>query len=133
MAANSGSFSKTNQPKKASRRRIFAEDLLFGSLKERGSRMLEILFEHAESATREEVRVRAAKEALSLMLPASNMEVELTDNNEIMAQLRSQLSAGEMAKLNAILAPAMQGLLNDLIAKVKEGEHEEKVIDLDSV
>lgn len=127
MTINPGRFSKTNQPKKTSGRRVFAETLLFSSLKERGSEMLEILFKYAKSAEKEELRVRAAKEALTLMLPANNVEVELTDNSEAMAQLRSQLSADEMARLNEILKPAMQGLLNDLIAKVKEGNKNETI------
>jgi len=37
-----------------------------------------------------------------------------------------------MARLNEMMKPAMKGLLNDLIAKVKEGEQEVQVIDLDS-
>ena len=95
--------------------------------------MLDVLFRYAKEAEKEELRVRAAKEALTLMLPANNVEVELTENSEAMAQLRSQLSADEMARLNEMLRPAMQGLLNDLIAKVKEGEQETQAIDLDSV
>ena len=133
LTAHAGRFSATHQPRRESKRRIFAENLLFRSLQESGSEMLEILFKYARSAEREEVRVRAAKEALSLMLPANNAELEQTDNNEFMAQLRSQLSVDQMARLNAILAPAMQGLLNDLIAKVKEGEQETKAVNLDSV
>ena len=127
MTVNPGRFSKTHQPPRESKRRVFAETLLFSSLKERGSEMLEILFKYAKSAEKEELRVRAAKEALTLMLPANNVEVELTDNSEAMAQLRSQLSADEMARLNEILKPAMQGLLNDLIAKVKEGKTNETI------
>jgi len=41
--------------------------------------------------------------------------------------LRSQLSAAEMVRLNEILKPAMQGLLNDLIAKVKEDDKNETI------
>ena len=89
--------------------------------------MLDVLFRYAKEAEKEELRVRAAKEALTLMLPANNVELEQTENSEAMAQLRSQLSAAEMARLNEILKPAMQGLLNDLIAKVKEGNKNETI------
>jgi hypothetical protein len=127
MASNAGQFSSTRQPNKTSKRRVFAENLLFSSLKERGSEMLDVLFRYAKEAEKEELRVRAAKEALTLMLPANNVELEQTENSEAMAQLRSQLSADEMARLNEILKPAMQGLLNDLIAKVKEGNKNETI------
>ena len=132
MAKNITSFSATHQPRRASKRRVFAENLLFNSLKERGAEMLDVLFKCAKEAEKEEVRLRAADRFLCHVLPQSKEEVELNDNSEAMAQLRSQLSAAEMARLNEMMKPAMQGLLNDLIAKVKEGEQEVQVIDLDS-
>lgn len=133
MAINAGRFSSKNQPNKTSKRRIFSENLLFSSLKEYGAEALEVMRKCYQEAEKEEVRLRAADRFLCHVLPQSKEEVELTDNSELMAQLRSQLSADEIARLNEMLRPAMQGLLNDLIAKVKEVEQETQVIDLDSV
>ena len=133
MAKNITSFSATHQPRRISKRRVFAENLLFSSLKEYGAEALDVMRRCYKEAEKEEVRLRAADRFLCHVLPQSKEEVELNDNSEFMAQLRSQLSAAEMARLNEMLRPAMQGLLNDLIAKVKEGEQEAQVIDLDSV
>ena len=127
MALNSGRFSSKNQPNKTSGRRRVAENLLFSSLKEYGAEALEVMRKCYKEAEKEEVRLRAADRFLCHVLPQSKEEVELSDNNEAMAQLRSQLSAAEMVRLNEILKPAMQGLLNDLIAKVKEDDKNETI------
>ena len=124
MAKNITSFSATHQPRRASKRRVFAENLLFSSLKEYGAEALEVMRKCYKEAEKEEVRLRAADRFLCHVLPQSKEEVELNDSSEFMAQLRGQLSAAEMVRLNEMIKPAMQGLLNDLIAKVKESEQE---------
>ena len=89
--------------------------------------MLKVLVTHAKESEREDIRIRAADRFLCHVLLQPTEGMEESDNNEAMAQLRSQLSADEMARLNEILKPAMQGLLNDLIAKVKEGNTNETI------
>jgi len=127
MALNSGRFSSKNQPNKTSGRRRVAENLLFSSLKEYGAEALEVMRKCYKEAEKEEVRLRAADRFLCHVLPQSKEEVELSDNSEFMAQLRGQLSAAEMARLNEMMKPAMRELLNDLIAKAKEGNTNETI------
>ena len=81
--------------------------------------MLDVLFRYAKEAEKEELRVRAAKEALTLMLPASNMEVELTENSN--TEIFAGLTLEEAYKVRELMQPAITELTNELIAKVKQG------------
>ena len=127
MAKSSTSFGKGNRVRATSRRRDLSGSLLFSNLKDYGDEMLKVLVTHAKESEREDIRIRAADRFLCHVLLQPKEGMEESDNNEAMAQLRSQLSADEMARLNEILKPAMQGLLNDLIAKVKEGNTNETI------
>lgn len=127
MAKSSTSFGKGNRVGATSRRRDLSGSLLFSNLKDYGDEMLKVLVTHAKESEREDIRIRAADRFLCHVLLQPKEGMEESDNNEAMAQLRSQLSADEMVRLNEILKPAMQGFLNDLIAKVKEGNTNETI------
>ena len=127
MARNSGSFKPNNTIGKHSKRRVLTENLAFSKLKDHGEKMFDVMVTHATESKNESIRIKAADRFLFYTMLQPKEGMEESDNNEAMAQLRSQLSADEMARLNEILKPAMQGLLNDLIAKVKEGKTNETI------
>jgi len=133
MAKNITSFKANNAIARYSKRRILTENLALSKLRAYGEKMLDVLVTHATDSKNESIRIKAADRFLFYTMLQPRDGAEESDNSEAMAQLRSQLSAAEMVRLNEMIKPAMQGLLNDLIAKVKEGEQEAQVIDLDSV
>ena len=119
MAANSGSFSKTNQP--TSRRRTLGEELLFSNLKDYGNEMLRVLVTHAKESEREDIRIRAADRFLChvLLQPRDGAEESINDSeNDVFA--RAGLNQEQAMKLKGIIKTAMCGLLSGAINEVKE-------------